>query len=132
MPVTNLDKRTWLATKIRRADTFMTRLLGLLRRKRLAPEEALWLVPGKAVHTIGMKFSIDVIFIDRENRVVGMVPGMPPNRATRLYLDAHSILELPKGTIRKSQTETGDRLDISLAESAAVADLTETPLNEVA
>src|SRR5262249_48303177 len=115
-----------------RADTFLTRLLGLLRRKRLAPEEALWLVPGKAVHTVGMKFPIDVIFIDRESRVVAVVPSLPPNRATRVYLGAHSILELPKGTIHKSRTEAGDRLDISLVESAVVDDLSETALNEVA
>jgi uncharacterized protein len=132
MPVTNLDKKTWLATKIRKADTFLTRLLGLLRRKRLAPEEALWLVPGKAVHTVGMKFPIDVIFIDRNKKVVAIVPSLPPNRATRVYVAAHSILELPTGTIVKSRTETGDRLDISLAESAAMDDLTETRLNEVA
>ena len=132
MPVTNLDKKTWLATKIRRADTFLTRLLGLLRRKRLAPEEALWLVPGKAVHTVGMKFPIDVIFIDRNKKVVGLVSGMPPNRASRVYLGAHSILELPLGTITKSCTEAGDHLDISLAESAVMDDLAETRLNEVA
>lgn len=132
MPVTNLDKKTWLATKIRKADTFLTRLLGLLRRKRLAPEEALWLVPGKAVHTVGMKFPIDVIFIDRNKKVIAIVPSLPPNRATRVYLGAHSILELPTGTIAKTCTEAGDRLDISLAESAAMDDLTETRLNEVA
>jgi len=132
VPVTNLDKKTWLATKITKADNFLTRLLGLLRRKRLAPEEALWLIPGKAVHTVGMKFPIDVIFIDRENRVVGLVPGMVPNRATRVYLGAHSVLELPKGTILKSRTEAGDRLEISSAESAHVTDLSETPLDEVA
>ena len=132
MPVTNLDKKTWIATKIRRADSFLTRLLGLLRRKRLAPEEALWLVPGKAVHTVGMKFPIDVLFIDRGKKVVAVVPGMVPNRATRFYFAAHSVLELPKGTIIKSRTEAGDQLDISAEESAAVADLTETPLEEVA
>jgi uncharacterized membrane protein (UPF0127 family) len=132
MPVTNLDKKTWLATKIRKADSFLTRLLGLLRRKRLAPEEALWLVPGKAVHTVGMKFAIDVIFIDRDKKVVALVPAMAPNRTTRFYLAAHSVLELPKGTIFKSRTETGDQLDISAEESAVVADLTETPLEEVA
>jgi len=132
MPVTNLDKRTWLATKIRRADTFLTRLIGLLKRRSLRPEEALWLVPGKAVHTVGMKFPIDVIFIDKHKKVVGLVPSMAPNRATRVYLGAHSVLELPKGTILKSRTEAGDRLEISSAESAHVTDLSETPLDEVA
>src|SRR5258706_1019903 len=132
MPITNLDKKTWLATKVRKADNFLTRLLGLLKRKNLGPEEALWLVPGKAVHTVGMKFPIDVIFIDRANKVVALVPAMAPNRATRVYLEAHSILELPKGTMFKSRTEAGDFLDISSAESAEMDDLIETRLNEVA
>jgi uncharacterized protein len=132
MPITNLDKKTWLATKIRKADTFLTRLMGLLRRKHLAPEEALWLVPGKGVHTVGMKFPIDVIFIDKDKKVVALIPSMAPNRATRFYFAAHSILELPKGTILKSRTEAGDHLDISSEESAALDDLAETRLNQVA
>jgi uncharacterized protein len=132
MPITNLDKKTWLATKIRKADSFVTRLIGLLKRKNLRPEEALWLVPGKAVHTVGMKFPIDVIFIDKHKKVVALVPSMAPNRATRFYLGAHSVLELPKGTILKSMTEAGDRLEISSAESADITDLSESPLDEVA
>ena len=45
MPVTNLTKKTWLATKVRKADSFFTRLVGLLKRNKLGPEEALWLMP---------------------------------------------------------------------------------------
>ncbi|HEY2989666.1 MAG TPA: DUF192 domain-containing protein [Candidatus Binatia bacterium] len=131
MPIINLDKKTWLATKVRKADSFLTRLLGLLKRNKLGPEEALWLVPSKAIHTVGMKFPIDVIFLDRHNKVVDTVPAMVPYRATKIHLAAYSALELPKGSIRKSRTEAGDQLDISLAESSAVDDLRETQLNEV-
>jgi len=131
MPIINLDKNTWLATKVRKADNFLTRLLGLVKRKKLGPEEALWLVPSKGVHTVGMKFPIDVIFLDRNNRVVDMVPAMVPYRATKIHLTAYSALELPKGTVKKSRTEAGDRLDISLAESSAIDDLRESQLNEV-
>jgi hypothetical protein len=56
VPVINLSKKTWLATKVRKADNFLTRLVGLLKRKTLGPEEALWLMPSKGIHTIGMKF----------------------------------------------------------------------------
>ena len=131
MPVTNLSKKTWLATTVRRADNFFTRLVGLLRRRRLGPEEALWLVPSQGIHTIGMKFAIDVIFLDKNNRVIGVIPGLSPYRATGIRLAAHSVLELPNGILKKSQTEVGDLLEVSLATSSAMDDLKETSLNRV-
>ena len=72
MPVINLSKKTWLATKVRKADNFLTRLVGLLKRTNLGPEEALWLTPSKGIHTIGMKFPIDVVFLNRKNLVVSV------------------------------------------------------------
>jgi uncharacterized membrane protein (UPF0127 family) len=131
MPVVNLTKKTWLATKVRRADNFITRLVGLLRRKKLGAEEAVWIVPCKGIHTIGMKFAIDVVFLNKGNEVVKVVSNLIPNRATGFYLRAHSVLELPKGTIVKSSTEVGDRLEVSLAESSMIGDLGESPFNEV-
>ena len=76
MPVINLSKKTWLATKVRKADNFLTRLVGLLKRTHLGPEEALWLMPSKGIHTIGMKFPIDVVFLTRDNHVVGLMSGL--------------------------------------------------------
>ena len=131
MPVINLTKKTWLATKVRKADSFLTRLLGLLKRKRLGPEEALWLVPSKGIHTIGMKFPIDVIFLDKDNKVVDAIPALAPFRATRIHLTAYSVLELPKGMINKSHTEVRDQLDVSLVESSAIDDLKETRLSQI-
>lgn len=120
-----------MATKVRKADNFLTRLIGLLLRKNLAPEEALWLLPSKGIHTIGMKFPIDVVFLDKQNKVIALRLGMPPYRTTALYLHARSALELPEGTIQKSHTEVGDQLDISLAEPSAIDDLKETRLSQI-
>jgi len=131
MPVINLTKKTWLATKVRKAESFITRLIGLLKRKRMGPEEALWLVPSKGIHTVGMKFPIDVLFLDRENKVVAAIAGMNPYRASGVHLTAYSVLELPDGTIRKSRTEVGDQLDITLVESSKMADLKETQLSQI-
>ncbi len=131
MPVTNLTKNTWLATKTRKADNFITRLVGLLKRSGLGPEEALWLMPSKGIHTIGMKFPIDVVFLDRKNFVLGIVPGMAPYRISRIELRAYSVLELPNGTIKKSQTEVGDQLEISLVETSEIDDLRDTRLSEL-
>ncbi len=131
MPLINLTKNTWLATKVKKADSFMTRLIGLLKRRNLGPEEALWLVPSKGIHTIGMKFSVDVIFVDKDNKVTNLVANLAPFRATRFNLAAHSVMELPDGMIKKSRTEVGDQLDVSLVESLEMDDLKESRLSQV-
>ena len=131
MPVINLTKKTWLATKVRKADNFLTRLVGLLKRKNLAPEEALWLMPSKGIHTVGMKFPIDVVFLKNDCHVLGLISGMSPYRISSVHLRAYSVLELPNGTIRKSQTEIGDQLEISLAEISEIDDLRDTRLSQI-
>ena len=131
MPVTNLTKKTWLATKVRKADSFITRLVGLLKRTNLGPEEALWLTPSKGVHTVGMKFPIDVVFLDKDNVVLGIISGLVPYRVTGVRLKGHSVLELPKGTLKKSRTEVGDQLEISLVESSEMDDLRDTRLSQI-
>ena len=131
MPVINLTKNTWLATKTRKADNFITRLVGLLKRSTLGPEEALWLMPSKGIHTIGMKFPIDVLFLDKKNFVLDIVSGMAPYRISRVDLRAYSVLELPNGTIKKSHTEVGDQLEISLVETSEMDDLRDTRLSEI-
>ena len=131
MPVINLSKKTWLATKVRKADNFLTRLVGLLKRTHLGPEEALWLMPSKGIHTIGMKFPIDVVFLTRDNHVVGLMSGLPPYRISAIHLRGYSVLELPNGTIKKSRTELGDQFEISLAEVSAIDDLKDTRLSQI-
>jgi uncharacterized protein len=131
VPVINLTKQTWLATKVRKADKFITRLVGLLKRTHLGPEEALWLMPSKGIHTIGMKFPIDVVFLTRDHRVLGLSSGLAPYRISAVYLRGHSVLELPNGTIRKSCTELGDQFEISLAETSEIDDLKDTRLSQI-
>jgi len=131
VPVINLTKETWLATKVRKADNFLTRLVGLLKRTQLGPEEALWLMPSKGIHTIGMKFPIDVLFLNRKNQVLGLISGLAPYRISPVHFRAYSVLELPNGTIKKSRTELGDQLEISLAEVSEMDDLKNTGLSQI-
>ena len=131
MPVINITKETWLATKVRKADNFITRLVGLLKRTHLGPEEALWLMPSKGIHTIGMKFPIDVLFLDKNCVILAIVSGMMPYRISGVHLRGFSVLELPSGTIKKSHTEVGDRLEISLVETSAMDDLKDTRLSQI-
>jgi len=131
MPVINVTKKTWLATKVRRADNFLTRLVGLLKRTNLGPEEALWLIPSKGIHTIGMKFPIDVVFLNKSNVVLGIISSLVPYRISAVRLRSYSVLELPKGTLKKSRTEVGDQLEISLVESSVMDDLRDTRLSQI-
>ncbi len=131
MPIINLTKETWLATKVRKADNFLTRLVGLLKRTHLGPEEALWLMPSKGIHTIGMKFPIDVVFLTKRNEVIGLISGLAPYRISAVHLRGYSVIELPNGTIKKSHTELGDKLEISLAEVSEMDDLKDTRLSQI-
>jgi len=131
VPVINLTKQTWLATKVRKADNFLTRLVGLLKRTHLGPEEALWLMPSRGIHTNGMKFPIDVIFLNKKNTVVGLMAGLAPFRISPVHFSGYSVLELPNGTIKKSHTEIGDQFEISLVETSAMDDLKDTRLSQI-
>lgn len=101
-----------LATDVTVAASFTSRLRGLLGRSSLPAGEGLLIKPCKGIHTFFMKFSIDVIFLDRDNRIVALNLSLPPNRMTRIYLKAVSVLELPAGTIGGT-VAVGDAIDIS-------------------
>jgi uncharacterized membrane protein (UPF0127 family) len=113
LQVSNLTRHTVLATCMEVADSAARRSKGLLGRERLAPGEGLWIRPCEAVHTFWMRFSIDLIYLDRKNRIRKLVSAVPPWRLSAC-LWAHSVLELPTGTIRETQTQAGDSLDFSV------------------
>jgi uncharacterized membrane protein (UPF0127 family) len=92
------------------ADTAWTRLRGLLGHKPLQPGEGLLLRGEKAIHTIGMGFAIDVLFLDREGLVKLSIPAMVPFRASPFVSAAADVLELPAGTIARTYTKLGDRI----------------------
>jgi hypothetical protein len=108
--VSNLTRQTVLATCMEVADSAAKRNKGLLGRERLAPGEGLWIRPCEAVHTFWMRFPIDLIYLDRKNRIRKLVSAVPPWRLSACLL-AHSVLELPSGTIRDTKTQPGDTLD---------------------
>jgi uncharacterized protein len=101
-----------LAPNLAMADTFFTRLKGLLGKNKLPHGEGLWIKPCNSVHTFGMKFPIDVVFLDKENHVVGLAKTLRPNRVSCLYSSASSVIELPAGTIDVAVTVIGDHIEI--------------------
>jgi hypothetical protein len=72
----------------------------------------MWIVPCEAIHTFFMQFPLDLIYLDRKLRVKKVKANVPPWRFSAC-LSAHSIIELPCGAIRDSQTAPGDVLEIS-------------------
>jgi uncharacterized membrane protein (UPF0127 family) len=112
LTVHNQTRGTMVGERVRRSRHVLHRLLGLLPRASLSPGEGLWLIPCRLIHTVGMRFRIDVIYLDRELRVVGLQAGLRPFRLGQALAGTHSVLELGAGTIAASGTRPGDQLRV--------------------
>lgn len=110
MLVRNETRNSILADSADVADTGAKRQKGLLGRDGLSEGQGLWIVPCEAVHTCGMRFPIDVLYLDRKKRIRKMRQTMVPWRVSMCLL-AHSVLELPAGVIQQTGTKPGDQLD---------------------
>lgn len=84
------------------------RIRGLLGRSHLDVGQALVIEPCKQVHTFGMGFPIDVVFVDRDWKVVSLARELQPWRITRVVWRARRAVELPAGAA--SEVRVGDRL----------------------
>jgi len=112
MRIINRTRDTVLADKAKNALTFASRLVGLLDRSGLEPGEALILTPSNAIHSFFMKFSFDALFLNKEQKVVAMIPVFKPFRLSPVFLNAATTIELPCGSIKSSQTEVNDKIEI--------------------
>lgn len=91
------------------ANTSETRRTGLLHHESLPRGEGLWIAPCEAVHSFWMKFSIDVLYLNKKKQVVKIRDNMVPWRLSACFR-AHSVLELPAGMAAETQTAPGDQL----------------------
>ena len=106
----NITRGVLLSDRADLADTSAKRRTGLLKHTGLKPGEGLWIVPCESVHSFFMKFTIDVLYLDRAKKVRGTRSRMAPWRVSAC-LPAHSVLELPEGTIEQTGTQKGDQLE---------------------
>lgn len=113
--VYNKTRETFVATEATLADSYLRRLVGLLGKTRRWAQlgRGLWIVPSRGVHTIGMLFPIDLIFLSKDKEVVYVEEHVRPFRISAVSLKATSVLELPPHTIYRSGTQVGDRLEIA-------------------
>jgi len=107
--VRNITRDVVLADSADVADTSEKRRVGLLKHSALKSGEGLWIVPCESVHSFFMKFTIDVLYLDRAKKVRGLRANMKPWRLSAC-LPAHSVVELPAGTIARTGTKKGDQL----------------------
>src|SRR6266478_7750871 len=108
--VSNPGRARVLADRAGIADTSAERRTGLLKHSGLEPGDGLWIAPCEGVHTFGMKFPIDVVFLSRNRKILKLRPNMVRGRIA-LNLRAHSVLELPAGTLEATGTSAGDELE---------------------
>lgn len=100
-----------VAWRVRRADTWIDRTLGFLPRATIAPEEGMWFERCNAIHTLGMRSALDVVFLDREGRIVRTEEVRPQ----RLYVGepgAHTVAEFGPGFLRANALGTGTKLTL--------------------
>jgi uncharacterized membrane protein (UPF0127 family) len=113
MNLINKTRATVVGTRIRIADTSLTRLIGLVGKRRLDAGCGLLIKPSSGIHTFGMLFAIDVVALSKNLRVLKLWHRLAPFRVTSIQLKTHCILELPAGQIRNCQIEIGDQLEFS-------------------
>jgi uncharacterized membrane protein (UPF0127 family) len=114
--VYNQTRECFLSLGVTPADTTFTRLKGLIGRLRLKVDEGLWVVPSCGIHTMGVLFPLDLIYLDENHQVIHVIEHFPRFRISPLKTQATSVLELPTHAIYTSQTQPGDQLLICVAE----------------
>ena len=114
LEVRNSTRGTVLGMRVELAGSGGVRRKGLLGRDGLGPGEGLWIVPCESVHTFFMRFAIDLVYLDRKQRVRKVRSAVGPWRLSAC-LTAHSVLELPAGTVRATKTERGDVVEVGSA-----------------
>jgi len=115
----NQTRQVYLATALAMAHTHLTRLRGLLG---LSANDfrngcGLWIKPCRGVHTLAMRFPIDVVYLDRAGTVVHLEHNLQPWRFSPVRMQASSVLELPSHTVAGTGTALGDSIEIQMKES---------------
>ncbi len=121
LKIRNLTRQVVLAHCVEVADRSATRRKGLLGRDSLPAGEGIWIVPCESVHTFGMNFPIDLIYLDRNRRVKKVRSRVPAWRISAC-LSAHSVIELASGTVELTQTQRGDKLEFCPIDPPQVTD----------
>jgi len=116
MVLVNATKKTVVSDNCHFANTVVKRMVGLLNRGKLDKGEGLLLDRCHGIHTFGMRFSIDVLFLDKDFCVIRAVKALPPFRTCVVKKSVY-VLEVPVGALDASRTVEGDQIQIRTANS---------------
>lgn len=108
--IVNTTRNSALSTNSHIARVYWRRLFGLMGKKPLSQGEALIIDPCLSVHTHWMRFAIDVIYVSKENIVVGIDRNLKPWRLGRFYKRVQYVVELLAGSAAATGTQVGDAL----------------------
>jgi len=100
-----------IADRIIKADNFLSKLFGLIVRKKLKSSEGFLIENCSGIHTFWMRYSIDAVFLNKNNMVLAIYYNIKPFRATPFIKNACFVLELKSGTIEKTSLKAGDLLN---------------------
>lgn len=112
MIIMNATRNTVLASKCKAAATFFSRFRGLQLKKELPAGQGLLITPCNSIHMFFMRFPIDAVFIDPDNKIVCIMEGIKPWRVSKVVRHARSVMELPAGTASATKTRVGDFIEI--------------------
>ncbi|MFA5092486.1 MAG: DUF192 domain-containing protein [Candidatus Omnitrophota bacterium] len=112
MPLINFTKNIVLAQDVFIAKTILARARGLLGRKIFSPQQALILDSCNSVHTFFMHFPIDIIFVDKNYKVIKLISNFKPNRISKICWHASKVIELPSGVLNATKTQLHDQLQV--------------------
>jgi protein-S-isoprenylcysteine O-methyltransferase Ste14/uncharacterized membrane protein (UPF0127 family) len=112
MPIINIKTKTDYGIKIFLVKGFIARLSGLIGTEQLAQNEGLYFTPCSGIHTFGMRYAIDAVFLNRSGCVIHCINNLKPNKVTKIIPSAAGVLELSAGFIRSHQIQEGDCIQV--------------------
>lgn len=126
MRIVNRTRGTLLGTNVRLADTWWARLRGFLFRPEPRAGEGLLLVPCDSIHTFGMSFDLDVIFLDATGAILATREKIVPGKLSGRVRGARYVLEVPSGTVKATGTNVGDNCSWTRAPAPGTLTLQES------
>lgn len=100
---------SWQIDSVLQTESLWERTRGLLGREALSANQALWIIPCNSIHSVGMVYALDLVYLNKHSRVIKLVQELKPLRAS-FALRAHSVLELRAGEISRLNINEGDML----------------------
>lgn len=108
----NVTQKSLIAKKVRTCNRIWSRMIGFLSVRKPVADEACWLIPCHGIQTVGMAYPIDAYFLNKNNEIVAIEKNLQPNRFSKIYLNAHSVLEFASGPERDCRL--GDKISLEV------------------